>query len=186
MWKRKYVTLCCSYKTLICSPFFDNFNYIKYCNGATYVPLESAFIFKKEISNPFISIIVDDNEDGDPEATVTFQKIWSYVIYPCQTTSTFGVYFSQVPSFKTNSIFKIDSGFPWVVATILTIIESLWRLVEKFQLQRSKFLCCMLIYLSYHYFQNWKIKISHDPYKLYQTSYNKKLLAKLKCNYLIT
>ena len=54
-------------KHLFAHHFPDNLTYSKYCNGATYVPLEGKSIIKKEISNPFISIIVDDNEDGDTD-----------------------------------------------------------------------------------------------------------------------
>ena len=61
-------------KLLVPCHFSDNFKYRKYCNGATTVPLEEAFIIKKDISNTFISVIVDDNEDGDPESMVTFKK----------------------------------------------------------------------------------------------------------------
>ena len=122
-------------KHLFAHHFPDNLTYSKYCNGATYVPLEGKSIIKKEISNPFISVIVDDNKDCDTEAILISQKYWPAVIYPCQTTSNFGAHFYEVPSFKTNGIFNNDSGVPWVVATLLTIIESLWRLVENIQLQ---------------------------------------------------
>ena len=102
--------------------FSSSLNYSKYIKGATYVSLENSMIIQEEISNSLIEATLDHRPDSQP-LCFRFRKYLPMCLYPCQNTTIYGIIF---PKFKSSIV---DTRHVWIVATLVSRIELLWRII---------------------------------------------------------
>ena len=130
----------------------NGIDFNKYYEGATYVPLEAAISFLEVNKSQSKQAIMDDL--GQNGGAVTFNKLWPYVIFPCQNMTSFGVVFSKCSRF--NSRYK-EKRLLWCISAMLTRVEILWKLVTKVNFRTSKWHGWLLVYLTKKFFPSSKM-----------------------------
>lgn len=138
--------------------FSQEVNYEHYTYGSTYVPLEAAMVMQRENSDRSVEVIV--NGDGD---TVTINKYWSSTLYPCQQMTSHGIAFPTIPKLQSSSV---KTKNVWILGSLLSRVERLWKCTEKCPLDTSKWHGWMLSYLTEHCFnQAYRKRQNNDPFK---------------------
>ena len=151
--------------------YSNNIDYDLYSIGATYVPLESAMMLQREARDRTCIAFIDDrvtNDDGEPlpMTRVFFKKIWPSSIYPCQKMDSYGAMFVTVPSFNSKGAgCRIDTQMVWILSTLMTHVEPLWRLVSEVQLRKSRWHGWLLCYLTKKCFYFSRTQDRRDIFK---------------------
>ena len=112
---------------------FGDFNFEKYVEGATYVPLECAILMQRELNNAIIKAKDDDNMNYG-EVSATFKRSWPLMVYPCQKMNSYGAMFEVVPKFNSPSLKngeKIKSSLIWEITGLLLCVEEIWMTIAK-------------------------------------------------------
>ena len=124
--------------------FLDSIDYSVYSKGGTFVPLEASMIMPREMSDRTTKALVDDRE-GSPDFVVSFSKLWSASLYPCQNMTSHGVIFPKVPRFYSKDT---NTQKNWIVSGLLSRVESLWQVIEKVDLKKSQWYGLLMVYLT--------------------------------------
>ena len=95
-------------------------DYEKLYRGGTYIPFEITITYQKAARDCSIKVTII-NGGNDPQ--VTFKKIWSDFLYPCQKVTMYGAQFATVPAFNGRNGF--DTKLLWNISTILTQVDAI-------------------------------------------------------------
>ena len=104
--------------------YSSTIDYSKFIKGATFVSLENSMILQEEMSNNHIQASLG-HQPANRQVTFYVKKYWPICLYPYQNTSIHGVIFPKIPKFKSK---HSDTRNIWTLASILSRVESLWKI----------------------------------------------------------
>ena len=156
--------------------FSSTIDYSVYSNGGTFVTLEASMIMQREMSDRTTKALVDDREGARP-VNVSFSKLWSASLYPCQNMTTHRVIFPKVPNFKSTNT---NTQLIWTISGLISRVESLWQVIDKVELKTSQWYGWLMVYLTKQCFdRGGRRQNGKDPFKYKFISTVEKITEKI-------
>jgi hypothetical protein len=149
-------------------------DYEKLYRGGTYIPFEIAIAYQKAARDCSIKVTIINGENN-PQ--VTFRKIWSDFLYPCQKVTMHGAQFATVPAFNSRNGF--DTKLLWKLSAILTQVDAIWKSVCSSVCDNKTWYGWFLVYLTKKCFPTNRKSSRRDPFKYSEMSSIEKLASKL-------
>ena len=118
-------------------------DYEKLYRGGTYISFEIAIAYQKAARYCSVKVTII-NRENNPQ--VTFRKIRSDFLYPCQKVTIYGTQFETVPAFNSRNGF--NTKLLRKLSAILTQVDAIWKSVYSSVRDNNTWYGWFLVYLT--------------------------------------